>query len=167
VVTSAKKGAKPQQLDQQLIHDGLALYQQELSGVSVELSGGGCRACATRLPKPHTRACMLTPAAAADVCAHHHTQARGQSKQRSGKGGEHVGPGHDRAGGERGGERGAGGDRGGDRGVGQQGRPPRGPAAGPRHGFYGSSLPKSYSRWVGVCGRARVGWRSSEQHAQR
>ena len=26
---------------------------------------------------------MLTPAAAADVCAHHHTQARGQSKQRA------------------------------------------------------------------------------------
>lgn len=36
VVTSAKKGAKGQQLDQQLINDGLALYQEQLSEV------GGC-----------------------------------------------------------------------------------------------------------------------------
>lgn len=34
VVTSAKKGAKGQQLDQQLINDGLALYQEQLSDVS-------------------------------------------------------------------------------------------------------------------------------------
>lgn len=32
VVTSAKKGSK-QQLDQQLIDDGLALYQEQLSQV--------------------------------------------------------------------------------------------------------------------------------------
>lgn len=38
----------------------------------------------------------------------------------------------------------------------QQGRPPRGPAAGPRHGFYGSSLGKSYTRPGG-------GWRSGAQ----
>jgi hypothetical protein len=34
VVTSAKKAAKGQQLDQQLINDGLALYQEQLSDVS-------------------------------------------------------------------------------------------------------------------------------------
>lgn len=39
VVTSAKKVAKGHQLDQQLIQDGLALYQEQLSDVSV--SGGG------------------------------------------------------------------------------------------------------------------------------
>lgn len=46
----------------------------------------------------------------------------------------------------------------GDKGAGgQQGRPPRGPAAGgPRHGFYGSSLPKSYSRCV--CVVCFLGW---------
>jgi hypothetical protein len=36
VVTSAKKAAKGQQLDQQLINDGLALYQEQLSDVSDE-----------------------------------------------------------------------------------------------------------------------------------
>lgn len=35
VVTSAKKGAKGQQLDQQLINDGLALYQEQLNDVSL------------------------------------------------------------------------------------------------------------------------------------
>jgi hypothetical protein len=35
VVTSAKKVAKGHQLDQQLIKDGLALYQEQLSDVSV------------------------------------------------------------------------------------------------------------------------------------
>lgn len=38
----------------------------------------------------------------------------------------------------------------------QQGRPPRGPLCGPRHGFYGSSLGKSYTRPGG-------GWRPGGQ----
>jgi hypothetical protein len=45
---------------------------------------------------------------------------------------------HDKQGPGAGGDKGAGGQ--------QQGRPPRGPVLGPKHGFYGSSLPK---RWVG------------------
>lgn len=44
VVTSAKKGAKGQQLDQQLINDGLALYQEQLSDVS-GTSGSVCGLC--------------------------------------------------------------------------------------------------------------------------
>lgn len=41
----------------------------------------------------------------------------------------------------------------GDKGAGQQqGRPPRGPALGPRHGFYGSSLPKRCVCWAGCEG---------------
>jgi hypothetical protein len=39
VVTSAKKVSKGHQLDQQLIQDGLALYQEQLSDVSG--AGGG------------------------------------------------------------------------------------------------------------------------------
>ncbi|WIA17331.1 hypothetical protein OEZ85_014194 [Tetradesmus obliquus] len=100
VVTSAKKGAK-QPLDQQLIDDGLALYQEQLSE-----SRGGKRG------------------------GH-----RGSSDHHDSKFERHGGLHQQQQ---------------------QQGRPPRGPG-GRSHGFYGSSLGKSYSRPGGG------GWRSGNQ----
>eukprot|EP00878_Enallax_costatus_P026342 GHUV01028269.1.p1 GENE.GHUV01028269.1~~GHUV01028269.1.p1 ORF type:complete len:443 (+),score=159.31 GHUV01028269.1:30-1331(+) len=91
VVTSAKKGSK-QQLDQQLIDDGLALYQEQLSQA--------------RASRQHGRR------------SDHHDKHNSMQQQQ------------------------------------QQGRPPRGPFGGPRHGFYGSSLGKSYTRPGGG------GWRA-------
>lgn len=48
VVTSAKKGAKGQQLDQQLITDGLALYQEQLSNVSAKVHAEVQEECAVQ-----------------------------------------------------------------------------------------------------------------------
>jgi hypothetical protein len=71
------------------------------------------------------------------------TQARAGGRGRGSKAGD-AAAGGDKAAAAGGGDRGGAGA--------QQGRPPRGPAAlGPRHGFYGSSLPKSYNRCACVC----------------